>query len=432
MELYPYQKQYLANFPASGIMHAALGSGKTAMSLIHWRNTFSKSTVTTYPDGTQARRWAVFTHKLLIVAPASKIRTGDWQEEAEQWLGAGIADSITYISYEKLRLNDSKTSIPNWWQFVARRNGGIVYDIICDEAQALKNPQSKQAKAIFEIKQSGGQFIGLTGTPMSNGWIDFAGYSKLFGFVSGITQFKKTFCNITTFGGFPRIVGYNNIPVMEQQWQSVSRTLTREQALELPDRQFIGKTITLSDKETKDYYTAKVARTTRTGELLDNPSLLLNYLRQTNTGSRLDALSDVLEDTEENIIVFYNYISEREAILKYIAKHHKNKKVLRYDGKVHDTLPKSDAQLKNIVLVAHYKSASTGLNLQWATVTVYFSLTYSYQEFEQSVGRTHRTGQSKKCVFYLFKAKNTVDDAIYQALRNKKDFSTKLWEAEQL
>jgi len=218
-----------------------------------------------------------------------------------------------------------------------------------------------------------------------------------------------------------------NAAVMEQQWQSVSRTLTREQALELPDRQFIGKTITLSDKETKDYYTAKVARTTRTGELLDNPSLLLNYLRQTNTGSRLDALSDVLEDTEENIIVFYNYISEREAILKYIAKHHKNKKVLRYDGKQHDTLPKSDAQLKNIVLVAHYKSASTGLNLQWATVTVYFSLTYSYQEFEQSVGRTHRTGQSKKCVFYLFKAKNTVDDAIYQALRSKKDFSTALW-----
>jgi len=426
MKLYPYQERYLATFPTSGIMHAALGSGKTAMSLIHWRNKNG------WRNGYGEYEWGKpWQNKLLIVAPASKIRTGDWQEEVENWLGTAANENITYISYEKLRLNDSKTSIPNWWQFVAKRNGGIVYDIICDEAQALKNPQSKQAKAIFEIKQSGGQFIGLTGTPMSNGWIDFAGYSKLFGFVSGITEFKKTFCNITTFGGFPKIVGYNNIPVMEQQWQSISRTLTREQALELPDRQFIGKTITLSDKETKDYYTAKVARTTRTGELLDNPSLLLNYLRQTNTGSRLDALSDVLEDTEENIIVFYNYISEREAILKYIAKHHKNKKVLRYDGKVHDTLPKSDAQLKNIVLVAHYKSASTGLNLQWATVTVYFSLTYSYQEFEQSVGRTHRTGQSKKCVFYLFKAKNTVDDAIYQALRNKKDFSTKLWEAEQ-
>jgi len=423
MRLYPYQEQYLANFPTSGIMHAALGSGKTLMALAHWQR-HNKDFSRVLND-----HWTGGQRKLLIVAPASKIRTGDWQEEAENWFGndAWTLRKITYISYEKLRLNDSKTSIPNWWQFVAKRNGGIVYDIICDEAQALKNPQSKQAKAVFEIKQSGGQFIGLTGTPMSNGWIDFAGYSKLFGFVSGITEFKKTFCNITTFGGFPKIVGYNNIPVMEQQWQSISRTLTREQALELPDRQFIGKTITLSDKETKDYYTAKVARTTRTGELLDNPSLLLNYLRQTNTGSRLDALSDVLEDTEENIIVFYNYISEREAILKYIAKHHKNKKVLRYDGKVHDTLPKSDAQLKNIVLVAHYKSASTGLNLQWATVTVYFSLTYSYQEFEQSVGRTHRTGQSKKCVFYLFKAKNTVDDAIYQALRSKKDFSTALW-----
>jgi len=101
--------------------------------------------------------------------------------------------------------------------------------------------------------------------------------------------------------------------------------------------------------------------------------------------------------------------------------------VLGYDGKQHDALPNSDAQLKNIVLVSHYKSASTWLNLQWATVTVYFSLTYSYQEFEQSIGRTHRTGQTKKCVFYIFKAKNTVDEDIYAALRDKKDFSTALW-----
>ena len=404
--LYNFQELAIKDIPDRIVMHFGLGTGKTACSLMAWQR-------------------ANTGRPLLIVAPASVIRGRFWEQEAKSF---GVTGDITHISYEKLRLNDSKTMRPNWWKFVVRRNGGVTYDVICDEGHFCKNPQSKQSKAIYEITHdSGGILYLLTGSPMSNGYIDFAGYSKLFGFVSGITEFKKIFCNITTFGGFPKIVGYNNIPVMEQQWQSISRTLTREQALELPDRQFIGKTITLSDKETKDYYTAKVARTTRTGELLDNPSLLLNYLRQTNTGSRLDALSDVLEDTEENIIVFYNYISEREAILKYIAKHHKNKKVLRYDGKVHDTLPKSDAQLKNIVLVAHYKSASTGLNLQWATVTVYFSLTYSYQEFEQSVGRTHRTGQSKKCVFYLFKAKNTVDDAIYQALRSKKDFSTSLW-----
>ena len=151
--------------PESGIMHAALGSGKTAMALMHWKQ----------------------QHDLLVVAPAAKIRTGDWQYEAISWLGQEVASKITYISYETLRLMDKDTKRPRWWKYTAARNGGIVYDVICDEVQAIKNPQSKQSKAIYEITRSGGQFIGLTGTPMSNGWIDFAGYSKLFDFTRGIT-----------------------------------------------------------------------------------------------------------------------------------------------------------------------------------------------------------------------------------------------------
>lgn len=420
MKLYPYQQQYLATMPESGIMHAALGSGKTLMALAHWERQNTG-------------------HALLVVAPAAKIRTGDWQDEAEKWFGnrlrwgtdePGINQriNITYISYEKLRLNDSKTIRPNWWQFVAKRNGGVIYDVIADECQALKNPQSKQSKALYEIKQSGGQFIGLTGTPMANGWIDFAGYSKLFGFTSGITEFKRKYCNINTYAGFPRIVGYFNSDEMQRQWGQISRTLTREQAAELPARQFIGKTIHLSPKEQKKYSTAKTLRfIEENGKLLDNPSLLLNYLRQTSTASRLDALSDILEDTDENIIIFSNFVSERKAILKYIAQHHKNKKVLEWHGDKHDKLPRADADIKNHVLVAHYLSASTGLNLQWATVSVFFSLTYSYQAFEQSVGRTHRQGQTKKCLFYLFKAAGTVDDNIYQCLKSKKSFSEKLW-----
>lgn len=412
MKLWKYQEAYLATLPASCIMHADLGTGKTLMSLAHWQR--------------QATG-----RPLLVIAPASKVRTGDWQAEAERWFGPGVNTAwpnITYISYEKLRLNNSKTNRPNWWEFVAGRNGGIVYDVIADECAALKNPQAKQSKAVFEIKLAGGLFVGLSGTPMSNGWIDFAGYSKLFGFTKGITEFKKKYCIITTYGGFPKIQGYLHTGKLQKQWSDISRSLTRDQAAELPSRRFIGKTIILSSKEQKAYIEAKALRyVEETGVVLDNPSLLLNYLRQVGTASRLDELSDVLDGTAENIVIFYNYISERKAILAHIAKHHKNKTVLRYDGEAHSKLPASDAELQDVVLLAHYKSASTGLNLQWANVTVYFSLTYSYQEFEQSIGRTHRTGQTKKCLYYVFAIKNTVDRDIWSCLRNKKSFSEKLW-----
>lgn len=399
-------------------MAADLGTGKTLMSLAHWQRQ-------------QTGR------PLLIVAPASKIRTGDWQAEAKRWFfeqeyiyGQVIYEEITYISYESLRLKDKTTRQPRHWQFTAARNGGRVYDVIADECHALKNPQSKQSRAIYEIKQSGGLFIGLSGTPMPNGWIDFAGYSKLFGFVRGITEFKNKYCRIQDYKGFPEIIGYNQVPEMESQLSRIAYRLSREQAAELPSRRMFGVNIELPAKDMKRYITCKVTRQDpNTQEILDNSSRLLSVLRQSTVNGRLDSLLSVVNDTSDNIVVFYNYISERQAILKTLAK--TDKKILRYDGEKHDKLPAADADISNTILVAHYKSASTGLNLQWANVTVYFSPTYSYQEFEQSIGRTHRTGQTKKCLYYLFNVRGTVDKTIWNCLRDKRDFNEKLWKAEE-
>lgn len=391
-------------------MAADLGTGKTLMSLAHWQRLATR-------------------RPLLIVAPASKIRTGDWEEEVSRWFDDYQTPDITYISYESLRLMDKQTRRPRHWQFTGARNRGKVYDVIADECHALKNPQSKQSKAVYEIVQSGGVFIGLSGTPMPNGWIDFAGYSKLFGFVKGITEFKNKYCRIQDYKGFPEIIGYNRIEEMEQQLSKVAYRLSRDQAAELPSRRMIGVNVQLPQKDMKYYLNCKVTRIEpHSKELLDNSSRLLSVLRQSTTNGRLDNLLSVVNDTSDNIVIFYNYISERQAILKTLAK--TDKKILRYDGEVHDKLPASDANISNTILVAHYKSASTGLNLQWANVTIYFSPTYSYQEFEQSLGRTHRTGQTKKCLYYLFNVKGTVDKNIWDCLREKKDFNEKLWKAE--
>lgn len=413
MKLYQYQEDYLAKLPSSCIMAADLGTGKTLMSLAHWER-----------QGTG--------RPLLIVAPAAKIRTGDWEAEARRWFPhsngffGDVEPNITYISYESLRLMDKKTKRPRHWQFTGARNGGIVYDVIADECHALKNPTSKQSKAIQEIKKSGGLFIGLSGTPMPNGWIDFAGYSVLFGFTRNVTEFKKNYCIYQDFKGFPELVKYINTDQLEQQLSRCAFKLSRDQAAELPSRQMLGVNIHMDAKTSKLYQTMRLTKKDpRTDELLDNSSRLLSVLRQSTTEARLDNLVSIVNDTSDNVIVFYNYVSERNAILKALEKSGKN--ILRYDGDQHDTLPASDAKISNTVLVAHYKSASTGLNLQWANVTVYFSPTYSYQEFEQSIGRTHRNGQTKKCLYYLFNVKTTVDRTVWECLREKRDFNEKLW-----
>lgn len=421
MKLFEYQENYLNGMPGNCIMAADLGTGKTLMSLAHWERQKTG-------------------RPLLIVAPAAKIRTGDWIAEAERWFKSfhelqkadgstamtAYMPDITYISYESLRLMDKETKRPRWWKYTGARNGGTYYDVIADECHWLKNPQSKQSKAIYEITLMNSLFIGLSGTPLSNGWIDFAGYSKIFGYTKGITEFKNKYCRIQDYKGYPEIIGYNNIPELQKQLDTIAFRLSRDEAKELPSRQMIGQHITLPDKDMKRYYELKLTRKdNKTGELLDNSSRLLSVLRQSTTNGRLDNLISIVNDTSDNIVIYYNYISERKAILKALAK--TEKKILRYDGEQHDPLPASDANIQNTILLAHYKSASTGLNLQWANTTIYFSPTYSYQEFEQSIGRTHRQGQTKKCLYYLFSVKNTVDRDIWMMLRNKKSFSENLW-----
>lgn len=407
MKLYDYQKRYLNTLPKNCIMAADLGTGKTIMSLAHWERHNSGN-------------------PLLVVAPAAKIRTMDWEAETERWFGEDMPN-VTFISYEKLRMMDKDTKRPRHWQFTGKRNGGVVYDVIADECHALKNPQSKQSKAVYEIVKSGGMFVGLSGTPMPNGWIDFAGYSKLFNFVGGITEFKKRYCIYQDYKGFPELVKYINTDELEEQLNAVAFRLTRAEADELPDRQMLPVNIQMNSRSHKYYTTCKLLRKDpRTEELLDSAPRLLSVLRQGTTDSRIDNLVSIASDTSDNMIVFYNYISERKAILKALSKV-PGKTILRYDGEEHDTLPVSDANISDTILVAHYKSASTGLNLQWANVTVYFSPTYSYQEFEQSIGRTHRNGQTKKCLYYLFNVKSTVDKDIWRCLREKKDFNERLW-----
>ncbi len=410
MKLYNYQEEYLAKLPPNCIMAADLGTGKTLMSLAHWERQNTG-------------------RPLLVVAPASKIRTGDWELEAKRWFGDNMPD-ITYISYEKLRVMDRATLRPRHWLFTGARNGGTIYDVIADECHALKNPQSKQSKAIFEIKMSGGSFIGLSGTPLPNGWIDFAGYSKLFGYTSGITEFKNRYCNIQDFKGFPEIIGYHNVEQLEFEFAKTAYKLDQDQRAQLPGQRKIRVDIHLTPKAARLFNTIRISRKDpRTEELLDSAPRLLSVLRQATTEARLDNLLSVVNDTSDNVIIYYNYISERAAILKTLAK--TDKKILRQDGDRHDPLPAADAKLQNTVLVAHYKSGSTGLNLQWANVTIYFSPTYSYQEFEQSAGRTYRNGQTKHCLYYLFNVRGTIDSTIWRCLRDKKDFNDKLWKDEE-
>lgn len=412
MELYLYQKKYLTNLPPRSIMSADTGVGKTFMALAHYQK-------------------HAMGQPLLILAPASKVRTGDWERELSEWFGIGNEPKYKIFSYEKFSRNptlkqfsDGKRSI---WHEFAPKHGGVQYAVIADECHRTKNPQSGIGKAVWHATNEASFFVGLSATPLPNGWIDFAGYSKIFGFTKNITQFKHKYCQIEKYKGFPEIVGYWREGELVKQWNGISKQLTKAEALDLPSRTFVG----VDFKKPAIYTTTILDRKAPDGKILDSAPALAHALRQTLTEAKLDYLSDLIEGTTQNIVIFYNYISERKAILDLIAKKHPKRQLYRQDGEKHELPSKENwSDVHNSITLAHYKSGSTGVEMTYATLVVYFSPTYSFADYVQSIGRVYRNGQTQKTTFYNLRTPNTIEEEVYKCIGDKRDFQDKQWEVK--
>ena len=186
IELYKFQEDYLKDLPAKYIFAADTGTGKTFMALAH----YDKHN---------------YLMPLLILAPASKVRTGDWQRDIEQYFAGRLVPPYEIYSYEKfsrvptVKQYQATGDRGIWRDYMSRHAGG--YALICDEVHKVKNPQSRMGKAVFEVSQRARFFLGLSATPLPNGWIDAANYYKIFGFSRNLTEFKKRYCDIQTYIG---------------------------------------------------------------------------------------------------------------------------------------------------------------------------------------------------------------------------------------
>lgn len=427
INLYEYQKQYLSDLAPRAIMAADTGTGKTFMALAHFeRHCIVPINLAGYSAITQP--------PLLILAPASKVRTGDWEREITEYFGAGNEPQYEIYSYEKFSRNPTMAQFKKGkraiWHKYSKMYGGTKHAVICDEIHRAKNPQSGIGKAVFHAATGVDFFVGLSATPLPNGWIDFANYSKLFGFTKNITEFKKRYCNYNTYKGFPELVNYWHESEMKEQWNAISKQLTKAQANDLPPRTFVG----VDFKRPADYVRTMLDRKTADGELLDTAPALAHALRQTLTQPKLDYLSDLIEGTEENIVIFYNYITEREAILETL-KHKKfqGRPVYRQDGEKHELPTKAEwSKIKKSITVAHYRSGSTGVEMTYATQVIYFSPTYSYADYIQSIGRVHRNGQTEKTTFYNFRTPNSIEEDVYTCLKGKNNFQSEQWLAKKM
>jgi SNF2 family DNA or RNA helicase len=76
-------------------------------------------------------------------------------------------------------------------------------------------------------------------------------------------------------------------------------------------------------------------------------------------------------------------------------------------------------------------NSSELLGLTWvcASYAVYFSLSYSLEEYSQSQDRIHRIGQKDKCTYIHLAMDNTIDIAVSRSLQGKQAVATMAYQS---
>lgn len=397
MELYPFQKNAIDTMLAEPERHfciAGTGAGKTSIAL-HWAKAQGKS-------------------KVLVVTPASKRDSEDWQKEADEWFGSwrGSLTAFDVISWQGLA---------KWWQ--DHRKQIADYAVVFDECHSVKaGISSQRGTAFLKIADHTDCWTGYTATP-GDCWMDFYAYFAATDRITGKTAFRSRFCNIQTFKGFPEIVGYRETNTLKQWWKEISLSVDISEMLrQLPPE--THKVITF--KKPASYDKVLKTRMTEDGEFLDTPMSLCAHLRQLCSKSKLNYVADFVEGLGDRIVIFYNFIKEGEELQQAIEKALPKSKVWRIDGKTHDIPTEQTCGKRDVVLV-QWQAGSMGLNLQFIQYWLSVSPNYSWTISTQARGRIKRIGQQKPMWFGYLECEHTIEENIYTCLRNKQDFVESSW-----
>lgn len=304
------------------------------------------------------------------------------------------------------------------------------FTLMLDESSIIQNEQAKRSKFILELKPK--NIILLSGTPTGGKYERLWSQMKLLGWNISKKMFYDHYVDYhyDDSNGFLLMVidGYKNEERLKRKMRQYGcRFLKTEEVFNLPKQ--IDQTIYIPSS--KDYKTFKrdsiITLSNESIELVGDTVLTkLLYERQLcgqYNKDKLSAFKDLIESTEDRIIVFYNFTDELQKLCKIIWDCGKPISVV--NGKQKDLLPYENVD--NSVTLIQYQAGAMGLNLQKANKIIYFTPPLSSELFEQSKKRIHRLGQNRSCFYYYLVCTGSIEKKIYKTLAMRKDYTEELF-----
>lgn len=261
----------------------------------------------------------------------------------------------------------------------------------------------------------------LSGTPTGGKYEKLWSQLRLLGLNMTKREYWDRYVNyyVDTRMGFPLTIvnGYKNVTELKRLMHDLGCFFKKtHEVFNLPAQTFVKVHVA----KPKGY--DKFQKTGVLGEWVgDTPLTKLLYSRMICGQEKINAFVDLVESTEDRLIVFYNFDNELRQLVEAV----KHKKVSIVNGSTKDLTHYENCE--DSITFIQYQAGAMGLNLQKANKIIYFTPPLSSELYEQSKKRIHRIGQKSHCTYYNLICVGTVEVDIYNTLALRRDYTDKLF-----
>jgi len=306
------------------------------------------------------------------------------------------------------------------------------FTMMLDESSLIQNENAKRSKFILKMQPE--SVVLLSGTPTAGKYERLWSQVQLLGWDITKKAFYKSYVEtqwVENGDGYKEevIVGYKHVEHLKKKLaQHGAVFMKTEEVLNLPEQ--IEQKIMV--KVTKEYrfFMKNCYLIIGDTELVgDNALTKMLYARQLcgqYHAEKLDAFRDLIQSTEDRLIVFYNFTAELEAMKEIAAELERPVSVVRGDEDDRTAYEECD----NSITFIQYQAGAMGGNFQKANKIIYFTLPLgkgSCDLWEQSKKRIHRIGQDKTCFYYYLLVKGSIEERNLAALQEGKELTDELF-----
>ena len=385
----------------------------------------------------------------LLILPASLI--GNWQKEIEKF-----APEMSYQILHKSDLKNSEIILIRENQFLYITTYGMAFRLdelkdkewdylILDEAQAIKNPATKQTRAIKQIPAK--MRIAMTGTPIENRLSDLW---SLFDFLNqGLLGTTKEFTNFTK-GLAENALGYAKLRKMIQPFLLRRLKTDKNIISDLPDKLEMNAYTTLSKKQIVLYkqLIEQIEEKLKVSEGIERKGLVLSSIMKfkqicnhpdqylgredykpeySGKFEQLREICETIREKKERVLVFTQFREMTEPISDFLRDIFSKEGFVLHGG---TTVKRRNEMVEQFngehyipYMVLSLKAGGVGLNLTAANHVIHFDRWWNPAVENQATDRAFRIGQTKNVMVHKFVTRGTIEEKIDAMIDEKQKLS---------